>query len=273
MSDKVKELMEKLEKGVIDIFESDKYKSYLEYVSKFYSYSINNLVLIFLQNPNATRVAGYNTWKSKFNRTVKKGEKGIKIIAPIVYKDKKNDKADNESEDEKSFVYFKTTTVFDVSQTEGEELPSLVKKLDSDNDNFYKYIDVLMQVSPVPILFEEYKHNGAYFLEDKKIIINKNLSQEQTLKTVIHEISHSMLHFEVNKDKCKRTKEVEAESIAYIVSNYLGIDSSSYSFGYVASWSRDKELKELKASLDVILKASKEIITNIDDYLDKKKVG
>lgn len=268
--DTIKEITEQLEKGVKEVFESDRYKDYLNFVSKFYNYSVNNSILIFMQKPDASLVAGYKAWQTKFKRQVRKGEKGITILAPCPHKFKKEVEDENGNIEEKEIQYlsFRATTVFDISQTDGEEIPHFVDKLTGEVDNFNELFAKLEAVSPVPVEFEEIKTgaHGYFHLEDKRIAINEGMSERQTIKTLVHEISHAMLHDRESgeeKDADKNTREVQAESVAYTVCNMLGLDTSDYSFGYVAGWSKGKEVKELNASMEVIRKTAKEIIESL----------
>ena len=270
MAKDIKEITEQLESGVLSIYESEKYKAYLDFTNKFYDYSVNNCILIMIQKPEASLVAGYKAWQNKFKRQVKKGEKGITIIAPCPHKFKKEveDENGNVAEKEVSFTTYRATTVFDISQTEGEDVPSYIDNLTGEVENYNDLLDKLKSVSPVPVEFEEITSgaNGYYSLEEKRIAINKGMSEQQTIKTLIHEISHAILHDKEageEKDADKRTKEVQAESIAYTVCNSFGLDTSDYSFGYIAGWSKGKEAKELKASMEVIRKTAKQIIDNM----------
>ena len=290
-SEQIKEITDKLQKGIADLFVSDAYKDYLKTMSKFTSYSLNNTLLIAMQKPEATTVAGYTTWK-QLNRQVLKGSKSIKILAPCIYKkkpdsdmtDTSNKIAQNNNdnakpkEPEKVLVGFKIVNVFDVSQTEGEPLPELAHKLDGSVDGYSDFIEALKQFSPVPIEFKsvEGSANGYYHLVDKNIVIDDGMSQMMNIKTSIHEIAHALLHDKDNgieKDNSlnKQTKEVQAESVAFTVSNYFGIDTSDYSFGYIGGWSNGKDLKELKSSLETIRQTSQMIIAGIEQKLDAIK--
>lgn len=260
----IKEITKQLETGVKNVFDSEKYKDYLSFMSKFYHYSINNSMLIWMQKPDATLVAGYQTWAKKFKRQVKKGEKGIRILAPCPRKMTKvvrNQFGDLE-EVEVNFTTFKATTVFDISQTDGDEVPEMCKALDGTVENFDELFKRLTEISPVPVAFEDIK-NGAhgYFSHaDNKIYLNNGMSQLQTIKTLIHEISHAVLHAdEDGKKEDRETKEVQAESVAFAVCAMLGIDTSEYSFEYVAGWSKGKEAKELTSSMEVIRTTASEL--------------
>ena len=290
-AEKLKEITEKLEQGIAGIFESEQYADYLKTLSKFHNYSLNNTILIAMQKPDASHIAGYTAWKSNFERQVKKGEKGIKILAPSPFKIKKEmEKIDPDTrrpvigadgkpvteEKEITIPAFKVVSVFDVSQTEGKELPTIgVDNLTGSVEQYKDFFAALEKASPVPVAFENIESgaNGYYHLEDKRIAIREGMSELQTLKTAIHEIAHSRLHdIDVNalKDEQqrvdRRTREVEAESIAYTVCQHYGLDTSDYSFGYVAGWSSNKELAELKSSLETIRTAAAELITEIDGH-------
>ncbi len=283
--DKVQALTRQLEEGIKDLYNSDKYREYLDVMSKFHNYSSNNIELILLQNPNATRVAGFNSWKNNFHRFVNKGEKGIAILAPAPYKKTiEVDKIDPDTnkpmvnkngtniKEKKEITknYFRVVYVFDVSQTNGEPLPELATKLTDEVKDFHDLFYILNKVSEFPIEYEEITSgaNGYCDPVNKRIAIKEGLDEAQVIKTTIHEIAHSILHSDFNsRGKDSSTREVEAESIAYVVSNVLGIDTSSYSFGYVGGWSKDKELTQLKSSLDIIQKTSHDLISNIEKEL------
>lgn len=288
---KVKEITDKLEQGLSELFESEKYKNYLNTMSKFHNYSINNTLLIAMQKPDATLVAGYQAWQKNFERHVNKGEKGIRILAPAPYKIKEErDKLDpitgemlldkdglpQKEEVEVTIPVFRAVSVFDVSQTDGKPIPELeTKELLASVEGYEDFMQALSQVSPVPIAFEDIPGDarGYFSIEDKKIVIQEGMSQSQTMKTGIHEIAHSKLHDrDLNNSldtvmKDRNTKEVEAESIAYTVCQHFGIDTSEYSFSYVAGWSSGKEAPELKSSLDTIRKTASELITGIEASL------
>ena len=268
--DKIKEITEQLEKGVQDVFTSDNFIQYLQVMSKFHNYSFNNTLLIAMQKPDATLVAGYKAWQTKFKRQVRKGEKSIKILAPIPRKVMKEVTLADGTKEEQEYKWtgFTVTSVFDISQTDGEELPAYVHTLDGDLEEYEAMIEKLKTVSPVPIEFEDIAGtaNGYYHTVDKRIAIQSGMSQAHTIKTMVHEIAHSILHDKddgLEKESDHRTKEVQAESVAYVVNQYLGLDTSDYSFGYVAGWSSGKDTKELKSSLEVIRNISHEIIDKI----------
>ena len=285
-AERVKALTGKLEAGVKEVFESEKYKTYLKAMSRFHHYSFGNVMLILIQCPEASLVAGYTTWKKQFGRTVKKGEHGIQIIAPVkcsklVSQDKLDPDTqqpvmgpDGKPEKEPVFVQyqgFQVAYVFDVSQTEGRELPSLgVDELTGDVPNFDAMFSAVEAISPVPVEFRPTSAaKGCFNHLERKMYVNEGMSQVQTLKTLIHETAHALLHDSSVLDdeipkKDRHTKEVEAESIAYVVCQHFGIDTSDYSFPYVTGWSRGKELPELKASLECISKTSERMIAEID---------
>ena len=292
-AEKLKEITDRLEQGISEIFASDRYKEYLDTMSKFHNYSVNNTILIAMQKPDASLIAGFNAWKNQFERNVKKGEKGIRIIAPSPFKVKKEmEKIDPHTqrpvigkngkpvteEQEVTIPAFKVVAVFDVSQTEGKELPDIaVDVLTGDVDKYKDFFAALEKTSPVPIGFEKIEGgaHGYYHLEDKRIAIDEGMSELQTLKTTIHEIAHAKLHdvdlkapvTEQQNRPDRRTREVEGESIAYAVCQHYGLDTSDYSFGYVAGWSSGKELSELKSSLETIRSTAAELINTIDGHI------
>lgn len=266
----IEEITKKLEEGVKEVFNGENYQNYLNVMAKFYNYSFNNCLLIAMQKPDATLIAGYQAWQKKFNRQVKKGEKGIKILAPTPHKFKKEIKKEDGTIEEKEVQYmtFRATTVFDISQTEGEELPSIVQMLDGSVEGFQKLLEQLRSISPVQVDFEEIKGgaNGYYSHVENRIVVRNDLSEQHTVKTLIHEISHAILHNKEDgeeKEADRNTKEVQAESIAYTVCQYLGLDTSDYSFGYVAGWSKGRDIKDLQDSMEVIRKTAKQIIEDL----------
>ena len=289
-AEKLKEITDRLEQGIAELFDSERYREYLKVMSKFHNYSFRNTVLIAMQKPDASLLAGFSAWKNNFERNVMRGQKGIKIIAPSPYKIKQEmQKIDPHTqkpiigkdgkpvteEKEITIPAYKVVSVFDVSQTEGKELPDIaVDELTGDVDRYKDFFAALEKTSPVPIAFENIEggSHGYYHLEDKRIAINEGMSELQTLKTAIHEIAHAKLHdIDLNAPKDeqqphvdRRTREVEAESVAYTVCQHYGLDTSDYSFGYVAGWSSGRELSELKSSLETIRSAAAEIINSID---------
>ena len=289
-AERMKEITDRLETGIQELFESERYKAYLTTMSKFHSYSFNNTLLIAMQGGQL--VAGYNKWRDDFHRNVKKGEKAIKILAPAPFKAKKEvQKLDAQGRpvmgkdgkpvtevQEIQVPAFKIVSVFDVSQTEGEPLPSIgVEELTGSVERYGEFFKALEQTSPVPIGFEDIPggSHGYYHLTEKRIAIQEGMSELQTLKTAIHEIAHSKLHaidpkapaIEQADRPDSRTREVQAESVAYAVCQHYGLDTSDYSFGYVAGWSSGKDLKELKASLETIRATAHELISTIDGHL------
>ena len=294
---KVKEITDKLEAGLKELFESEKYKSYLSTMSKFHNYSFNNTLLIAMQKPEATLVAGYQAWQKNFERHVNKGEKAIRILAPAPYKIKEErDKLDpvtgemmfdengmpQKEEIEVTIPAFRAVSVFDVSQTDGKPIPELeVNELLSTVEGYEDFVQSLMNISPVPIAFEDIPGDskGYFSTTEKRIAVQENMSESQTLKTMVHEVAHSMLHDkEVNQSmdipvKDRNTKEVEAESVAFTVCQHFGIDTFDYSFGYIAGWSSGRNMKELKSSLDTIRKTASELITGIEGALQELQLN
>ena len=291
---KVKEITDRLEEGLKELFESEKYKNYLSTMSKFHNYSANNIQLIAMQRPDATFVAGYKAWQKNFERHVNKGEKGIRILAPAPYKIKEEqEKIDPVTKEpmldedgmpvveevEIKIPAFRVVTVFDYAQTDGKELPGLgVNELHGNVENYQDFMEAIKRVSPVPISYEEMEGDRkGYFLDlNHPISIKEGMSEAQTAKTGVHEVAHAKLHVkEIGQDmekaayKDREIMEVEAESIAYTVCQHFGIDTSDYSFGYIAGWSSGKEMLELKSSLDTIRKTSSELIKGIETQLLK----
>ena len=298
--DRIKEITAGIEQGIKDLFESDRYRKYLSTMSRFHKYSLNNVMLIHAQMPDATLVAGFNKWKNSFGRHVKKGEKGIQILAPTPYKIKvEKEKLDPDTklpmidengdpvteEKEVSIPMFKVVSVFDVSQTEGKPLPQLAYSLSGAVEHYEEFMEALKRTSTVPIKVEHTEKNvdGFFDLTNQSITIQAGMSEIQTVCAVIHEIAHSRLHnydhmTELADDgetllapaeKDRHTEEVEAESISYAVCQYFGIETSENSFGYIASWSQGKELKELRASLETINRASSELISGIEKHFQE----
>lgn len=287
---KLDTIMKSLEEGVEKVFTSEQYQMYLQTMAKFHNYSFNNTLLITMQRPDATLLAGYQTWQKKFHRYVKRGEKGIKIIAPVPVKEKRQvEKIDEETQEivigidgqpetetvERILPRFRVTTVFDVSQTEGEPLPTLeVNELVGDVFIYEDFMKGLEEISPVPFQFQEIDSGakGYYSNAEKLVAIQTGMSQAQTMKTAVHETAHAILHdrdvMEENGiTKDRMTKEVESESVAYVVCNHFGLDTSDYSFNYVAGWSSDKEMPELRSSMDTIRLTSSQLIADITEKL------
>lgn len=295
--ERIKEITAGIEKGIMELFESDRYRNYLTTMSRFHRYSLNNVMLIHAQRPNATLVAGFSKWKNSFGRHVKKGEKGIQILAPTPYKikvdkekldpDTKLPMLDDEGkpiteEKEVTIPMFKVVSVFDVSQTDGKPLPQISFSLTGDVAQYEVFMGALRRTSQVPITIElmEPGMDGYFHLEKQAIFLREGMSQVQTVCAAIHEMAHSRLHnYEkmteladdgetllVSGEKDRNTEEVEAESISYAVCQYFGIETADNSFGYIASWSQGKELKELRASLETINKTSSELISGIEQH-------
>lgn len=283
--ERLTELTERLENGIRQLYSSGRYAEYLSAMSRFHHYSYGNVMLILMQCPDATRVAGFNTWR-KLGRHVKRAEKGIQILAPCPYqkyvwqevKDPKTGAVQYNTDGSPkmetciiSVKRFKIATVFDISQTEGRELPSIaVTRLTGEVENFQYFYDKLIALSPVAVTVEPIsgQANGYFSHTEQRIVLRPGLSQIQTIKTLVHEIAHAKLHApqpsSPEEQKGRREKEVEAESIAYVVCQHFGIDTSEYSFGYVARWSSGKELSELKDSLDRIHHTAGEIIIALE---------
>lgn len=280
------QMAEKLEAGVKDVFQGDNYKAYLDFCARMPRYSINNQILIMMQKPDATMCQSFTGWK-EMGRFVKKGEKGIRVMAPSPYKiERERDKldgngkpildADGEPIKEKvevKITAFKPVSTFDISQTEGEPVPTLgVDELTGSVEGYETLMEAIKQASPVPISFEniETGAKGYFQVEENRIVIQEGMSEAQTVKTALHEASHATLHNKeaqkADSDKKSRCqKECEAESVAYVVCQHYGVDTAEYSFPYVAGWSSDKEVPELKASLDTIRRAASELIVKIDE--------
>ncbi len=278
--EQLKEIMDKLEAGVDELFSSEKFREYLDTMSRFYNYSVNNCILIAMQRPDATRVAGYRAWQQKFGRQVKKGEKAIKIIAPIprsFKKEVKNDDGSTEETDIK-FMSYRVTSVFDVSQTEGKELPTIAVEMLSNpgaEHRCERLFNRIAGLAPVPVEFKEINGGckGYFSPSGMKIVIKDGMTNVQSLKTLVHEVAHSLMHgkgceWELSDS---RTKEVQAESVAYVVCARLGIDTGEYSFGYVAGWSKSREKKELIESLEAIRKIAGMIIDAIEGKRELKE--
>ena len=290
--DKVKEITDKLEAGIQALFESEAFKNYLKTLSKFHDYSLNNTILIAMQKPDATLVAGYTAWQKNFGRQVQKGEQGIRILAPTPYKKQMEvDRVDpitrqpilnpdgSTAKELKEVMVpaFKVVNVFDVSQTDGRPLPTIgVDELTGSVSNYEMFFEALKRSCPVPIGFEDIPSGakGYYHTVDQRIALQEGMSEVQTAKTLIHEMAHQKLHSIDPKELppeeprlTRNAKEVEAESVAYTVAQHYGIETSDYSFAYIAGWSQGKDTPELKTSLDRIRKAADEMITAIDDHI------
>ena len=294
--ERLKEITDSIEQGIQSLFQSDRYAQYLRTMSRFHRYSVNNTMLIYMQKPDATLVAGFNKWRDQFSRNVMRGEKGIKIIAPTPFKKRiEEEKLDPDTkipmldadgkiimeEKEIKIPMYKVVSVFDVSQTEGKPLPTLVNGLTGNVKQYEIFMEALRRSSPVPLAFEAMEPNtDGYFSEkDQRIAMRSGMSEVQTVSAAVHEITHATLHnyeqarlaaaksdetAEPPKPKDRHTEEVEAESVSYAVCQYYGIQTSENSFGYIATWSRDKELPELRASLETINKTASGLISDID---------
>lgn len=283
--ERVAELTERLENGVKELYASDNYAQYITAMAKFHHYSFGNALLILFQCPQATNVAGYNTWK-QLGRQVKKGEKGIMILAPCNFRaslerekiDPLTGQAllgpDGKPLTEKVKISpnrFKIAHVFDMSQTEGRELPQIgVSELTGDVADYTGIYNRLTALSPLPVLQEDFQRSakGYTSFTENRIVVKPGMSQVQTIKTLVHEIAHAKLHkpddiLDVPRPGERRRKEVEAESIAYVVCQHFGIDTADYSLAYVAGWSKGRELTELKGSLNIIHATAGEIIDAI----------
>lgn len=294
--EKVQELLKRIETGSKEVFTSENYQNFLRTMSKFHRYSVRNCILISMQKPDATHVAGFHAWQKNFHRHVKKGEKGIQILGYMPHKFKERvPKTDQHGkpiydasgkpiteEIEHIIPYYRPVYVYDVSQTDGEPLPKLATELSGSVRQYTQLLTALRTVSPYPILFDDlsgYSANchGYCSFSEQQIVIRENMPQEQTIKTIIHEMAHAVVHApqlnlppeqKLDRQSC----EVQAESIAFIVCNFLNIDSSDYTFPYIASWSSGYELKELQNSLQTIQTAANDLIEQISSEIDHLQV-
>lgn len=275
----LEEITQKLEAGVRKIYDSGQYENYLKTMSKFHNYSVNNSILIYMQKPDASHVVGFQTWKNQFNRTVNKGEKGLKIIAPSPFKikvDVKDPVTGDVTKEEQIIPAYRAVSVFDISQTSGEPLPELVHTLDGSVENYEIMKKSIEYASGQPVIYEPITSGakGFFKLDDKSIHIKEGMPEAQTIKTLIHETAHSLLH---TRDKLKDSpktseqKEIEAESVAYVVARHYGIDTGDYSFGYVSGWAGDKACKDLQASMETIRQTANELIQKIDRNIEHIK--
>lgn len=294
--DRLKEITDSIEQGIRDLFQSDRYAQYLRTMSRFHRYSVNNTMLIYMQKPDASLVAGFNKWRDQFSRNVRRGEHGIKIIAPTPFKKRiEQEKLDPDTkipmrdadgntimeEKEIKIPMYKVVSVFDVSQTEGKPLPTLANDLTGNVQQYAVFMEALRRSSPVPLAFEamELSMDGYFSGNDQRIAIRTGMSEVQTVAAAVHEITHATLHSyeqarlaaaqvdetaEPLKPKDRNTEGVEAESVSFSVCQYYGIQTGENSFGYIASWSQGKELPELRASLETINKTASDLITDID---------
>lgn len=286
--EKMNKIQERLLSSTKEIFESEKYAEYIATMAKFPHYSINNCILIASQCPTASLVCGYKKWQTDFNRTVNKNEHGIMIIAPIKFKTDVEEPMFDENArpvlDEngrqkkevvkREFQSFRPAYVFDIQQTSGDPIPTLATLLDASVDNFEELKEIMIKVSPVPVEFsaDTGGANGYYSATQKKIVIKEGLPELQTIKTMIHECAHARLGHGGEDDKWDReSKEVQAESVAYWVASMLNLDTSDYSFGYIAGWSKNKEVSELKENLELIKTTADEISSLIEEELIRRK--
>lgn len=274
-NEKLQAITKQLENGVKAVFNSDKFREFLEVSAKFHHYSLRNQMLIAMQCPTATRVAGFKAWQKDFGRYVKKGEKGLNILAPCPRKITKTSTNENGEQVEQEVVIpnYRVVTVFDVSQTDGQELPQICNRLTDEVQDFGKILAAIKAVAPCPVEFEKIENGAAgYFMPgENRIAICEGLGELQTIKTAVHELAHSILHNfdaldgkQIDEKPDKNTKEVQAEAVAFTVCQFLGLDTSEYSFEYVASWSSDRELKELQQSLEIIRNAAANIIDGLE---------
>ena len=277
--EKVQELTDQLETGITELFNSERYAAYLSTMSKFHRYSFGNILLILLQCPSASQVAGYGDWKKNFGRQVKRGERGITILAPCPYRRQEEvEKTAPDGSSSKSVQWvqrmsFRTVTVFDISQTEGKQLPEICRKLTGDVEQYESMVAAIRSISPYPIHIERFPSDayGCCNFVEQRIFVQPDMSQAQTIKTMIHEVSHAKLHAPIEdgdgetppQRKRRFVREMEAESVAYVVCQHFGIDTSDYSFGYVAGWSHGKNLSQLKDSLELIRNTAAELIDGI----------
>ncbi len=283
-SEKISEMLERIEKGVQEVFESENYRNYLKAMSKFHNYSYGNVMLIFAQRPDASMVAGYASWKKNFNRNVKAGEKGIRIIGysprKVEAEVTKTDSFGNVRTDKeiKTVPGFMPMYVYDYAQTEGEPLPQLMNELQGEVRDYPAIVEALKAVSPLPISFEKLRGEvkGYCSFAEGRIVINEGMSEMQNIKTMLHEISHSLMHSPENEKqddsgikKDRMTRELEAESNACIVASFLSLDTSEYSFPYLAAWCKGRNTDELRKSLEIIRKTSNEMITGIEEKFNE----
>ena len=290
--EQLKEITERLEQGVKDLFTSEKYTEYLKTMSQFHNYSFNNTLLIAMQKPESTLVAGYGTWNKKFHRQVKRGEKGIKIIAPVPIREKEEvEKFDPETNEpvlrpdgqpeteevEHIIPRFRVSTVFDISQTQGDPLPELdAPELMGSVENFDIFMEAIRMVSPAPMRYAKIEGDtkGYYSNVNKEIVIRDGMSEKQTMKTAIHEVTHAMCHDrdrmeELGENKNKMTIETEAESVAFTVCSFFNLDTSDYSFPYLAGWASSMDMKEMRTSMDFIRKTAGSFIDSMVENIQK----
>lgn len=274
MNKYMEELTQMLENGLEEYATSEKYRELLHVMSLFHNYSANNCLLIALQCPHASYVAGYTSWRTNFHRQVKKGEKAIRIISPVKYKKK------NEEEEEEERIGFKSASVFDISATyqipDKEPVQIGVEDLQGHIENYKDFLDAFQSISPVPVDFRLFDGDarGYYNDADKQIVIQDGMTERQSVKTLVHEIAHAMLHTKEQLQECKKDrkqKELEAESVAYIVCEHYGFDSEDYSFPYIVGWVGTGFQDILKESMTVIQKTADQIITAVNQYFENTK--
>lgn len=267
------EAMERLEKGTREVFDAGRWERYLDVMSRFHGYSANNVLLIAMQMPQATFVAGYNDWKRKFHRQVRKGEHGIRIIAPVRRKVTLESDDGDDGLTVERLAGFRLASTFDVSQTDGEPLPEITELLDGTVDRFDDVMAAIAKVAPVPVVIEDVpgEANGYFSPTDRKIAVQRGMAQAQTVKTAMHELAHSRMHDSVGRKSAEApdrdTCEVQAESVAFVVARHYGIETGDYSFGYVASWAGSRELEQLRSSMDAIRRTAHSIIDDLDAAL------
>ena len=290
-NEKIKELTEQLHEGIQKLHESDKYREYLQAMAKFHNYSFNNSLLIWAQRPDASAVCGYRGWQTKFGRTVNPGAKGIMIYEPASYKRTLREVVTDENGEpildkdgnkvtqpvERTFPTFKVGYVFAYEDTTGKPLPSIVSILNNDVDNFDSVMAALQKISPAPIRFADFdgSANGYYDLVNREIVVKASLPQAQKIKTAIHEVAHAILHDKIDgldQEANKREMEVSAESVAFVVCSWLGLETSEYSFGYISGYSADKQLVELQRKMEVIRSTASMIISGLDGELMQQQI-
>jgi len=281
--------LEVLEDGLSELFDSERYKTFLTTMAKFHNYSLNNCILIAQQRPDATLVAGYTAWRDKFKRQVMKGERGMTIIAPSPQKRTVEKQIlDSEglpvfdssgqpvmSREERTFNSFRVARVFDVSQTEGQPIPEIVRELTNPISGFDDYMEAIQTVSPVTVRFDEISTDarGYFSPASQEIVIQRGMSEDQTIKTCFHEIAHALLGHGGKDDSFnRREREVQAESVAFCVCRAFGINTDDYSFGYIAGWSSGRDIKELKSSLNIIRDTADRMISSMSEKLDELKI-
>ena len=291
-NEKIQELTEKLQTGIQELYDSEKYRDYLRTMAKFHHYSFNNSLLIWAQRPDASAVCGFRGWQTKFGRTVNPGAKGIMIYEPSNFKRTLREVVTDEDGNpildkdgnkitravERTFPSFKVGYVFALEDTSGKPLPSIVSIIDKDVSNYNSVMDALRKVSPAPIRFDAVNSgaNGYYDLLKREIVVKDTLPQAQKIKTAVHEIAHSLLHDKIDgldQEANRMEMEVSAESVAFCVTSWLGIDSSDYSFGYISGYSAGKELKELQTKMEIIRSTAHTIISGIEAEIMKETIG